>query len=60
MVQNYALVASGVVANTIIWDGDTENWQPPDGQVVVLIPSDAGPVSIGWKCDGSAFTLPEL
>lgn len=57
MHKNYALVENGTVVNTIVWDGDTNNWTPPDGAAVVLIPSDQ-PVSIGWTYNGSTFSAP--
>lgn len=27
--QNYFIVENNVVTNTIVWDGDTNTWQPP-------------------------------
>lgn len=53
----YALIESGIVTNTIVWDGNTETWSPPEGVIAVLIPPDK-PVSIGWSYDGTNFIAP--
>ncbi|WP_143331718.1 hypothetical protein [Burkholderia sp. IDO3] len=61
---NYALIENGVVANVIVWDGNTDvsdsGWEPPSGALVVEI---TYPVEIGWaaaqQSDGSwAFSPP--
>ena len=33
----YAVIENGVVINTILWDGDTETWAPPDGCTMSLV-----------------------
>jgi hypothetical protein len=55
----YALVENGVVVNTILWNGDTDSWQPPTGQIAVLVKPQDGPVSIGWSYNGTTFTPSE-
>ncbi|MFM0213745.1 hypothetical protein PQQ96_40890 [Paraburkholderia sediminicola] len=57
-IQNYALIEAGVVANVIVWDGDTENWEPPAGQIAVVIPDAPAGISIGWTYNGSTFAAP--
>jgi hypothetical protein len=27
--QNYLIIQENVVTNTVLWDGNTETWQPP-------------------------------
>lgn len=53
----FAVVARGEVVNTIVWDGDTENWQPPEGCTAVPIPEGVV-VSIGYFYADDAFTAP--
>lgn len=55
----YALVADGVVTNTIVWDGDSSAWRPPAGLVAVRVSEPDQAVSIGWHYDGARFIEPE-
>lgn len=57
-LSTYALVADGVVINTIVWDRDSSNWEPPSGQVAVPVSEDDQAVSIGWLYDGARFIHP--
>lgn len=55
--SNYAIVEDGFVVNIVVWDGDIETWQPPEGCVAhELAPEDA--VSIGYAFDGTSFMAP--
>lgn len=54
---NYAIVEAGIVTNIIVWDGNVDEWQPPEGSLAVLIP-DGEAVGIGYAYDGKAFTAP--
>jgi hypothetical protein len=58
MTENYALVSNGVVVNTIVWDGNTQSWQPPSGQSAIVIPATPFGISIGWSYNGSTFRPP--
>lgn len=59
-VGTYALVdENGVVVNTIMWDGDLNNWTPPEGLTGIEYTEGDGPVSIGWTWDGESFAPPE-
>nr|WP_198039366.1 hypothetical protein [Paraburkholderia sp. SOS3] len=55
--KTYALVENGIVVNTIVWDGDTQDWSPQSGQTAVLVPANAGPVSIGWTYSNGVFSV---
>ena len=57
MLMNYAIVIDGLVVNTVVWDGDLDTWQPPEGSVAVLLPDDL-PVGTGWSYDGTTFSPP--
>lgn len=39
MVQKYALLDKdgGWIVNIILWDGDTEKWQPPTNTIAVPV-----------------------
>ena len=52
----YAIVEGGVVINTTVWDGNTENWAPQEAQLAVLVPAGV-PVSIGIKYTEKGFEL---
>jgi hypothetical protein len=34
--QNYLIIESNVVANIVIWDGDTTVWTPPTGSIALV------------------------
>lgn len=57
MAKAYAIVVKGAVTNIVLWDGNTETWQPPEGSAAVPIPDDVF-VSIGFTYDGSKFSAP--
>lgn len=35
-IQNYLIIESNVVANIVVWDGDTTVWTPPSGSIVLV------------------------
>ena len=41
MIERYVILNAdgGWLENTILWDGDTETWQPPEGTIAVLASS---------------------
>ena len=47
-MNEYAIVADGVVVNLIIWDG-VSPWTPPDGTTLVAIQADE------WVDMGATF-----
>lgn len=34
--KNYLIIEGNVVTNLVIWDGDTTNWQPPEGSIYLV------------------------
>jgi hypothetical protein len=34
--QNYLVVEQNVVTNTVMWDGDTNTWQPPVDAIMLV------------------------
>ena len=57
MMGSYAVVIDTQVANTIVWDGNLDEWTPPNGAVMVKIP-DGESVNIGYTYDGTKFIAP--
>lgn len=55
--MNYAIVESGVVINTVVWDGVSKEWNPPAGTTAAPIP-DGAYVGIGSTYDGVNFGPP--
>ncbi|UZJ58542.1 tail fiber assembly protein [Pseudomonas sp. KU26590] len=53
---NYAIIQDGSVINTTIWDGNTETWSPPDGQLAVQIPEGLA-VTVGTQYKDGAFFI---
>lgn len=33
--QNYLIIENNTVTNIVLWDGDTNTWQPPQGSIVL-------------------------
>lgn len=58
--MNYALIetATGTVANIVVWDGNAETWQPPEGHTAVEVPEGVY-VSIGTRYENGEFVPPE-
>jgi hypothetical protein len=48
--QNYLMVneSTNVVDNICVWDGDTNNWQPPQGYLMLV---QATTPTLIWKLD---------
>ncbi|TDV60113.1 tail fiber assembly protein [Pseudomonas sp. LP_7_YM] len=55
-MARYAVVENSLVINVMLWDGDTENWAPPEGQTAALIPEGL-PVTNGTRYVDSEFIL---
>ena len=36
IVQNYLIIENNVVDNIVIWNGDTTQWTPPQGSIVLI------------------------
>lgn len=53
MVSRYAIVCDGIVENIVLWDGDTDTWQPDAGCEMVRLNGQA--VNPGDTYDGRAF-----
>ena len=35
-VQNYLMIQLNIVTNCVIWDGNTQTWQPPVGTTMLV------------------------
>jgi len=56
-METYLLIENGVVINAIVWDGNTEEWEPPNGITAAPLPQGSS-AWIGWSYDGQNFTAP--
>jgi hypothetical protein len=45
----YALVKDGIVINVVMWDGNTDAGQPPEGSNAGEVTEATGPAYIGGK-----------
>lgn len=34
--QNYLIIENNVVTNIVLWDGDTNTWQPPADSIALI------------------------
>lgn len=44
--QNYLIIESNVVTNCVVWDGNTDTWQPPTKSIQVI---DATTIAMVWQ-----------
>ena len=35
-IQNYLIIESNVVTNIVVWDGNTDTWQPPVNSIQII------------------------
>jgi hypothetical protein len=54
-IKNYVIIENNLVTNVVVWDGDTTQWQPPQGSIALPQVSNEG---IGWTYDGANFIAP--
>lgn len=55
-IQNYLVVQENVVTNVVVWDGNTQTWQPPQ-DVTVLVQATT-PTKIWWiNAEQTEFVL---
>ncbi|CAH2911462.1 MAG: hypothetical protein CPSOU_1994 [uncultured Paraburkholderia sp.] len=48
----------GIVVNVVLWDGNAEEWQPPEGATAVKVTDETGPAYIGFPYTGGKFEEP--
>lgn len=70
--KNYLIIQNNVVTNVVVWDGNTDNWNPPS-DATMLVQSEVpakiwqgqelvevmGVGSIGFTWNGSVLTTNE-
>jgi len=55
--QTYAIIDDGIVVNIVVWDGNTETWQPPEGSTAVEITAEQV-VGVGYTYSAGQFEAP--
>lgn len=55
----YAIIKNGIVINVVVWDGNTETWQPPEGATAVVVP-DGQIAYIGFEYENGVFAQPPI
>ena len=48
--QNYLVIENNVVTNTVVWDGDTNTWQPPTDATMLV---QATTPAMVWELSGT-------
>jgi hypothetical protein len=57
--QNYLQVESNVVTNIVVWDGDTNTWQPP-ADTTMLVQATTPAMVWELNSDKTAYVLTQL
>lgn len=55
----HAVIAGNVVTNVIVWDGNPDEWQPPEGATAIDLGDDST-VGIGWMYVDGRFSAPPV
>jgi hypothetical protein len=55
-VIHHVINAAGLVVNSVLWDGNTKTWSPPEGHRAV--PDNGAGAGIGHTFDGKKFIAP--
>ena len=53
-ITNYLMVQENVVTNTVLWDGNTETWQPPFDATMLIL--ETTPTKV-WDLVGIEYVL---
>lgn len=60
--KSYLVIQDGVVTNTVVWDGDTQFWTPPED--AIMLPQSSTPSMIWLPIDVNTdiweFSLQEV
>ena len=56
--QNYLMIQDNVVTNVVIWNGDTEQWQPPS-DAIMLVQATTPAFNWAWNADLKDYELIE-
>jgi hypothetical protein len=56
--QNYLIIESNVVTNNVVWDGNSDTWQPPANSIQLV---DATTIAMVWRInsDNTDYVLAE-
>ena len=57
-MANYAIIENQTITNVVEWDGDTNNWSPPDGSIAILL--DTTNIGIGDSYVGENFVKTDI
>jgi hypothetical protein len=57
-IQAYLQIENNVVTNSVMWDGDTTNWQPPS-DAIMLIQADTQALVWELNIDKTDYVLVE-
>ena len=58
-IQNYLMIQSNIVTNCVIWDGNTQTWQPPVDTTMLV---QATTLAMVWllNTDKTDYVLTEV
>ena len=57
-IQNYLIIQNNVVTNIVLWDGDTNIWQPPADSIALVQATTPTMVWVSNE-EHTVFTLTE-
>jgi hypothetical protein len=57
--QNYLMVEANVVTNIVLWDGNTESWNPPQ-DAIMLVQENTPVIDWVWNVSLQDYELVEI
>jgi hypothetical protein len=57
-IQNYLIIENNIVTNIVVWDGNTNTWQPPPNSIA-LVQEDIEALIWGWDSEIKDYVLTE-
>ena len=53
-IKTYFIVENNIVTNRVVWDGDVNTWQPPEGSIQLV---DSETLAKLWELDYEATPM---
>jgi hypothetical protein len=55
--QNYLIIENNVVTNVVVWDGNTQDWQPPSDATMLIQATTPATVWVANNANPPVYTL---
>lgn len=56
----YAIIEGDIVVNIVVWDGNANEWQPPEGSIAIEVTDGTGVAYLGGSYVDGKFIQPPV